>query len=139
MLNLSSSVKLLVKKINYKSQKIQVHDTDDCRLTQFLNLSLSVPPFQLLPESQGNFNLLNCSSTKTAFPYYFYPVPCLSVPAYQVYAVYSSYSIEIWTYPLAARSTMFLFHIKYLKGKYTFPLNWDKPMCKSCEAVGRKC
>ena len=94
MLNLSYSVKLLVKKINYKSQEIQVHDTDDCRLTQISNLSLHVSPFQLQEESQGHFSLLNCTSTKTAYSDYFYPVPCLSAPAYQVYAVYSSYSID---------------------------------------------
>ena len=139
MLNLSSSVQLLVKKINYKSQKIQVHDTDDCRLTQFLNLSLSVPPFQLLPESQGNFNLLNCSSTKTDFPYYFYPVPCLSVPAYQVYAVYSSYSIGDLDLSSCRKIHNVSLPYQIFKGKYTFPLNLDKLMCKSCQAKGRKC
>ena len=139
MLNLSISVQLLVKKINYKSQKIQVHDTDDCRLTQFLNLSLSVPPFQLLPESQGNFNLLNCSSTKTDFPYYFYPVPCLSVPAYQVYAVYSSYSIGDLDLSSCRKIHNVSLPYQIFKGKYTFPLNLDKLMCKSCQAKGRKC
>ena len=139
MLNLSSSVKLLVKKINYKSQEIQVHDTDDCRLTQFLNLSLSVPPFQLLPESQGNFDLLNCSSTKTAFPYYFNPVPCLSVPGYQVYAVYSSYYIDDIDLSSCRKIHNVSLPYQIFNGKYTFPLNWDKPMCKSCEAEGGKC
>ena len=34
---------------------------------------------------------------------------------------------------------MFRFDIKYSREKNTFPLNWDKPMCKSCEAEGGKC
>ena len=121
MLNLSSSVKLLVKKINYKSQKIQVHDTDDCRLTQFLNISLSVPPFQLLPERQRSFNLLNCSSTKTAFPYH------------------SLYYIDELELLSCRKIRNVSLPYQIFKGKNTFPLNWDKPMCKSCEAEGGKC
>ena len=140
MLNISSSVKLLVKKINYKSQEIQVHDTDDCRLTQFLSLSLSVPPFKLLQESQGNFDLLNCSSTKTDFPYHFHPVPCLSVPGYyQVYAVYSSDYIDDIDLSSCRKIHNVSLPNQIFKGKNTFPLNWDKPMCKSCEAEGGKC
>ncbi|XP_010645761.1 rust resistance kinase Lr10 [Vitis vinifera] len=138
MLNLSHSVKLLVKKINYKSQEIQVHDTDDCRLTQFSNLSLHVSPFQLQEESQGHFSLLNCTSTKTAYSDYFYPVPCLSAPAYQVYAVYSSYSIDFELSSCRKIHNVSLpDHI--LMQDNIFPLNWDKPMCKSCEAEGGKC
>ncbi|RVW18281.1 Rust resistance kinase Lr10 [Vitis vinifera] len=110
MLNLSHSVKLLVKKINYKSQEIQVHDTDDCRLTQFSNLSLS--------------SLLS--------------IPCLSAPAYQVYAVYSSYSID-FELSSCRKIHNVLLPYQTLKGENIFPLNWDKPMCKSCEAEGGKC
>ena len=139
MLNLSSSVKLLVKKINYKSQKIQVHDTDDCRLTQFLNISLSVPPFQLLPESRKNFDVLNCSSTKTAFPHHFYPVPGLSVPGYQVYAFDLLYYIDDLEFFSCRKIRNVSLPYQIFKGKNTFPLNWDKPMCKSCEAEGGKC
>ena len=139
MLNLSHSVKLLVKKINYKSQEIQVHDTDDCRLTQFSNLSLSVSPFQLLEENQVDFSLLNCSSTRTAYSSYFYPVPCLSVPAYQVYAVDSSN----YNYYLDLSSCRKIHNVSLpdhiLMQDNIFPLNWDKPMCKSCEAEGGKC
>ena len=120
MLNLSSSVKLLVKKINYKSQKIQVHDTDDCRLTQFLNISLSVPPFQLLPESRKNFDVLNCSSTKTAFPHYFYPVPGLSVPGYQVYAFDSLYYIDDLEFFSCRKIRNVSLHIKYSREKILF-------------------
>ena len=91
MLHLSNSVmELLVKKINYKSQVIQVHDTDDCRLTQFSNISSFLRPFHLQEESQGNFSLLNCTSTETAYSDHSKLVPCLSVSAYQVYAFDSS-------------------------------------------------
>ena len=134
MLNLSSSVKLLVKKINYKSQEIQVHDTDDCRLTQFLNLILSVPPFRLLPESQENFNLFNCSSTKTAYSHDdFHPVPCLSVSGYQVYAFDSFYYIDDLDLLSCRKIRNVSLPYQIFQGNNTFPLNWDKPKCKSCE------
>ncbi|RVW87485.1 putative RING-H2 finger protein ATL21A [Vitis vinifera] len=105
MLNLSHSVKLLVKKINYKSQEIQVHDTDDCRLTQFSNLSLSVSPFQFLEKS----------------------LCCLFVIL-----------LGLGTILLPQDSQCFT-SISKLEGENIFPLNWDKPMCKSCEAEGGKC
>ena len=139
MLNLSHSVKLLVKKINYKSQEIQVHDTDDCRLAQFSNLSLSVSPFQFLEKSQRRFSLLNCTSTKTAYSNYLYPVPCLSVPAYQVYAAYSSYYLDILELSSCRKIHNVSLPYQILEGENIFPLNWDKPMCKSCEAEGGKC
>ena len=136
MLHLSHSVKLLVRKIDYKSQEILVHDQDDCRLTQFLILNLSSSPFHFLQENQVDYSLFNCSSTKTDSE--FQPVPCLSVPAYPVYAVTSWHLIRYLNL-----SSCLKIHISLpyqtLEPENLFTMNWVKPMCKSCETEGKKC
>ena len=136
MLHLSHSVKLLVRKIDYKSQEILVHDQDDCRLTQFLILNLSSSPFHFLQENQVDYSLFNCSSTKTDSE--FQPVPCLSVPAYPVYAVTSWALIRYLNL-----SSCLKIHISLpyqtLEPENLFTMNWVKPMCKSCETEGKKC
>ena len=97
ILDLPVSVKLLVKKIVYKSREIIVQDPDNCLARQLRNLNLAASPFYFKFGLDFTF-FINCSSYKTPEPgswaYYFEPIPCLSNPGNPVYAVYSSGSVQ---------------------------------------------
>ena len=92
MLDLPVSVKLLVKKIVYKSREIIVQDPDNCLARQLRNLNLAASPF--LFKFELDFTLFNCSSNKTDSDNFFQSIPCLSIPGNPVYAVYSSRSVQ---------------------------------------------
>ena len=140
MLHLSNSVKLLVKKINYKSQEVQVHDPDDCRVTQFLKLNLSASPFKIQEKHQEDYSLLKCSSTtEDSKSYSLYPVLCFTIPGYTVYAAPSMYSIYFLDQPSCYKICNVSLPYSLPEKENVFPLNWDKPICRSCEAKGWKC
>ncbi|TYI29489.1 hypothetical protein ES332_A05G319500v1 [Gossypium tomentosum] len=66
VLELPKSVKLLVKRIDYVKQMIQVYAEDGCVQNQLPNLTMSLSPFNLLSDSYyyselGNFTLFECS------------------------------------------------------------------------------
>ncbi|KAJ9679761.1 hypothetical protein PVL29_021618 [Vitis rotundifolia] len=92
MLDLPVSVKLLVKKIAYKSREIIVQDPDNCLARQLRNLNLSASPFHFKFEWE-DFTLFNCSSDKTESYGFDQSIPCLSIPG-NLYAVYSSRSVQ---------------------------------------------
>lgn len=139
MLHLSYSVKLLVIKINYKSQEVQVHDPDDCRVKHFLTVNLSDDsPFKIQEEHQEDYSLLNCSSTKEDLGSLF-PVPCLSIPGHTVYAASSWYPIAYLDQPSCHKIRSVSLPYSLPEKQNTFPLNWEKPMCGSCEKKGETC
>ena len=59
LLELPTSLKVFVKQIDYKSQLIQVTDSDNCFLRKIPGLHLSSPPFQF-KKSLYNYSLFNC-------------------------------------------------------------------------------
>ncbi|XP_059629072.1 rust resistance kinase Lr10-like [Cornus florida] len=90
VLELPNSVHLLVKKINYTSQSIQLYDGEGCLPRQLINLTLSASSFYFTQceneISMDDYALYNCTSESNRDLYYF--IPCLStVPGYQIYAV----------------------------------------------------
>ncbi|XP_059669379.1 putative RING-H2 finger protein ATL21A [Cornus florida] len=90
VLELPFSVKVLVNKIDYKSQLIHIYD-DDTK-SCLANLSLPVSPFHFQHDSYlYDFVLFNCSAPDRDRGY---SVPCLDVPGYHVYAVDSSREID---------------------------------------------
>ncbi|RVW22868.1 hypothetical protein CK203_105606 [Vitis vinifera] len=93
MLDLPVSVKLLVKKIAYKSREILVQDPDNCLARQLGNLNLAASPFPFKFE-KGFVTLFNCSSDKIETYGYDQSIPCLSIPGNPVYAVYSFRSVQ---------------------------------------------
>ncbi|XP_061995941.1 rust resistance kinase Lr10-like [Rosa rugosa] len=133
-------VKLFVKHIDYKHQKIQVHVPDDCFLLMQLEYQNVKPisPFTVSDFGKGNHeefenvSLFNCPTPSTDI----YPprqVPCINSLGYKyIYAVSSSFQ------PLQRCTKMYDLLVPY---GTLFPdyYIWSTPNCTECEAKGRKC
>ncbi|KAJ9672803.1 hypothetical protein PVL29_026152 [Vitis rotundifolia] len=128
MLDLPVSVKLLVKKIAYKSQEIIVQDPDNCLARQLRNLNLAASPFHF--KFEWDFTFFTCSSDKIELSR-FLSIPCLSIPGnllviigkYCVfYAVYSSGPVQYTDLSSCRRL-----------------YNWSKSICGSCTRGGKIC
>ena len=90
VLELSTSVKALVKNIDYISQSIEVTDSDNCFLRKIQGLNLSSTPFQFT-NYLSNYSLFSCTpDTK----YYSYQIHCLSSSRHTVYAFPSDDDID---------------------------------------------
>lgn len=144
VLELPSSVEVIVKRIHYKSQSILVSDPKRCLPAQLPSLNLSASPFQFIGndgnESPYNsFSLFNCSPPNRDLPFL---VPCLSVPSYQVYAIYDFYSIRSYK----SISCVKIYNISSVP-PYIFEadhqtnlqLAWLEPNCTKCEAQSKMC
>lgn len=133
MLELPHSVKFLVKNINYKSQQILVHDPDYCLPRQLGNLDLAVTPFQFSEELE-DLTFFNCSSVngQTSGVH----VPCLDVPGYQVWMVFSS--DVIFSQLLPCGNKMYASSLPWDEDgiiKNYFHLNWTTP--SHCKGKGK--
>jgi hypothetical protein len=141
VLELPVSVKLLVEKINYKSQVIQLYDPQHCfprPQLQWLNLSNS-SPFRFEVHDPYNdlsdYALFNCSPRSESK---YRLISCLSGPTYQVYpATYITASLvsctkiyNLYQIPVALIAVD---HDKFVQ------LSWSTPDCKRCEVKGKKC
>lgn len=134
VLELPISVRLYVKKINYKSQSIQVYDANDCLALQLPNLNLSASPFRYKLHHNDyiflglvNYSFFNCSSTNR---YVGKPIPCLSSPGYQVYALRSYYPIDYIPSSLTCTKIKDISSLPgYILSKNTIHLNWSQPAC----------
>jgi hypothetical protein len=140
LLELPNSVKLFVKKIDYKSQVIQLYDPDDCFARQLRGLNLSSSPFQFIDSYYlDDFGLFNCSPSETR-DYNSHIVSCLSGPAYQVYAFLNDSAITTalisCTKIYALRSIPYNIMRGYDK---ILQLNWSTPACTHCEVKGKRC
>ena len=135
VLELPTSVKVFVNRIDYKSQSIQVADSDNCFPQKIPRLNLSFSPFQFKNDLL-DYALFNCtpeSNSKSNRP-----IDCLSSFSTSVYAFdsdgyfdylpilsctkmnsVSSVPSEIWDSPLE--------------------LSWSEPKCGDCERKGEKC
>jgi hypothetical protein len=151
VLQLPIFVKFFVKKIDYKSQVIEVHDPDHCFPKQLRELNLSSSPFLFKQQEQRDFSLFNCSSTETQTNY---AIPCLSGPSHEVRAFYSDDDIN--GLPIASCEKMYTlrsipstFTSELWRGHLVFPkeiaddkvlhLNWSRPVCRDCEVKGMGC
>ncbi|KAK9292472.1 hypothetical protein L1049_020445 [Liquidambar formosana] len=141
VLELPSSVKLLVKNISYKSQEIHVYDHHDC-LPRFLPYpDLSASPFQIKPYDQKDYTLFNCSPTNS---YTYGQISCLSSGlGYQTYHVHAVPS-DSFVFREDLLSCVKIYNISSppydkIEQKNVFPLNWSKPICGHCETKGKKC
>jgi hypothetical protein len=141
VLELPISVKLFVKKIDYKSQVIQLYDPDDCFVRQLRGLDLSSSPFQVEGENsygyRDDYAVFNCSPRETEYFSYF---SCLSGPSYQVYV--DSMNGFITTTLISCTKIYTLRSIpdgiiwnddKFLQ------LKWSTPACNHCEVKGKRC
>ncbi|XP_059445429.1 PR5-like receptor kinase [Corylus avellana] len=90
-LELPIFAKLFVKKIDYKSQVIEVYDPDHCFPRQLQDLNLSSSPFLFKQQHQLDYALFNCSSKETQTNY---AISCLGDPSHEVRAFYSHNDIK---------------------------------------------
>ncbi|KAF5442952.1 hypothetical protein F2P56_035557 [Juglans regia] len=144
VLELPISVKLYIKRIDYKSQVIQLYDQDDCLLRQLLELNLSSSHFQYKEEvNTYGYALFNCSS-RQVLPEYIDPISCLSGLGYQVYALASNMGdpklLMIITSCTRIYNDLLIPYDIILRGHdKILPLEWKEPECRHCEAKGRMC
>ncbi|KAJ9189251.1 hypothetical protein P3X46_000566 [Hevea brasiliensis] len=135
VLELTTSWKLLIQKIDYKSQVIYANDPEGCLPRRLLNFSLSVSPFHFMDYAY-ELTLFNCSSKGDSDP-----ILCLSSPQYQVYAVYSASSIGAFDL-LSCTKIRDISPVPYDYLRYQqriLGLSWDNPKCKDCEVKGKYC
>ncbi|KAF2300169.1 hypothetical protein GH714_010319 [Hevea brasiliensis] len=135
VLELTSSWKLLIQKIDYKSQVIYANDPEGCLPRRLSNFSLSVSPFHFMDYAY-ELTLFNCSSKGDSDP-----ILCLSSPQYQVYAVYSASSIGAFDL-LSCTKIRDISPVPYDYLRYQqriLRLSWDNPKCKDCEVKGKYC
>ncbi|RVW37219.1 Rust resistance kinase Lr10 [Vitis vinifera] len=143
IVELPYSVKLSVKKINYKSQEIVVHDPDFCLQRQLQNFTLSATPFNFKFHSfyfVKDFIFFNCSSSKTMYKNLFWHIPCSFLPSNPVHAVVSDTDLD--QLDLSSCHKIFNvslpFDILYEGGNY-FSFTWSESICGDCERQGKKC
>jgi hypothetical protein len=148
VLELPISVKLFVKKIDYKSQAIQLYDPQHCFPRLLRELDLSSSPFQyfalspqLFPSKTyfiRNFSLLNCSPREIK---YYDPISCLSGPTYQVYAVGSDNAISVpFVYCTKIYTLQSIPYGIIYGNDQILEVEWSSPDCRYCEVMkGKRC
>ena len=149
MLQLPSSVKLFVKKIDYKSQVITVSHPENCIVSELANLNISASPFlynyPYYYTYIGNFTLFTCpvvseeiaekrrNESAGSFT-------CLDHAGFQVVAFYSfSYILTIPLMSCHKMYSIFSAPREILDQKADVSLSWTDPYCGNCEARGGKC
>ncbi|KAK2983689.1 hypothetical protein RJ640_023223 [Escallonia rubra] len=140
VLRLPSSVNLLVKKIDYGLQTVQLQDPNSCLPKQLPNLNLSDSPFEFTgySESLYNLSLFNCSPPERSLGGL---IPCLSVGGYRVYAInhFGSTSDLMFCVKIGGISSVPYDLLDGVDHQKRLHLNWSEPSCEVCEAQGKTC
>ncbi|KAG8655522.1 rust resistance kinase Lr10-like [Manihot esculenta] len=135
VLELTTSWKLFIQKIDYKSQVIYANDTEGCLPKGLLNFNISLSPFHFMGDSYER-TLFNCSSSGGCESYP--QIPCLSSPQYQVCAVYSGRSVG--DLDLLSCTKIRDIPYDYLYSEESIiGLRWVNPKCTPCEVKGKYC
>ena len=133
VLELPTSVKAFVKNIDYKSQLIEVTDSDNCFPRKILRLNLSSSPFQFTNDLY-NFSLFSCKPD-TESPD---QVPCLNSASTSVLAFASDE--DIGDLPILSCTKMYTVSSVPNIWHSFFELTWSEPAkCRRCERKGKKC
>ncbi|RZC25600.1 rust resistance kinase Lr10-like isoform X2 [Glycine soja] len=120
-------IKLFVKKIDYKSQQIQIYDPENCLPKVFLKLgNYSIYPFkfQSVLSEKYNVSFFFCNS--------------ILCPIWRL----SNYP---WIDPelISCTKVEDVLSVEWLDGEEIMIMNsilkWSKPNCNQCEAQGQKC
>ncbi|CAK7324150.1 unnamed protein product [Dovyalis caffra] len=138
LLELPTSVKLNIKKIDYAAQLITATDPDNCLPKQLRNLSLSTSLFKFASHYVNDYALFNCTSWKDNS---YTQIRCLSGSGYDIYA-YGSDSIIGYTDLTSCTKIYNLSSIPdEIVGKdNSLQLKWSGPACgANCEARGKFC
>lgn len=139
LLDLPLSISLSVRRIDYRSQTIQLSDPGKCLPQKLQNLNLSSSPFRFVDGDLGDYVLFNCSVSKRDLAI---SVPCLrdSGSQSQFYAV----TFDAYMDALSLTSCTSFHNIssvpRYIFSRNDVRLNWSEPACGSrCEALGKRC
>ncbi|KAJ6294891.1 hypothetical protein OIU76_022888 [Salix suchowensis] len=137
LLELPTSVRLYVKKIDYASELITANDPENCLPRQLLNFNLSTSPFKFATWLQLDLDFFNCTSGQR----YSYPwTSCLGVPGYDIYS-FPSGSVATY-FDLTSCTKMYSLPSvpDELNGRNNIlHLNWSRPACGLCGAQGKLC
>ncbi|CAA3008014.1 rust resistance kinase Lr10-like [Olea europaea subsp. europaea] len=132
VLELPFSVKLVVKKIDYVAQKIQLHDPDGCLAQKLMNYSLAASQFHFLTDDLYDYSLFKCSATNRDISS---NIPCLRGG----YAIASS-DANIDSYFLISCTKIHEISVpRNILNENDLYLKWTEPYCGHCEAQGRNC
>ncbi|KAG7981316.1 hypothetical protein I3843_05G227200 [Carya illinoinensis] len=146
VLELPISVKLFVKKIDYKSQEIQVYHPDHCFPRGIQQLNLSSSPFQFTGYhlfGLYDFSFFNCSHTKGEELRNWNAISCLNDSSYSHQVYFLGDDAEIYRLPTLPCRKMYSARsipsdVVYYPDGILY-LNWSRPACRDCELKGRNC
>ena len=134
VLELPTSVKAFVKNIDYKSQLIEVTDSDNCFPRKILRLNLSSSPFQFT-NYLSNYSLFSCTPDTE----YSYQVPCLNSASTSVLAFPSDEDID--DLPVLSCTKMYtVSSVSYhIWSSPSLELTWSGPKCGHCAGKCKIC
>ena len=135
VLELSTSVKAFVKNIDYKSQSIEVTDSDGCFPWKIRGLNLSSSSFQFKIDL-SDYALFECTpDTESSY----YLIPCLSSFSTSVYAFPSERDID----DLSILSCTKMYSVSsvpfYIWRSHSLQLTWSGSECGRSEVKGKNC
>ncbi|KAB2031452.1 hypothetical protein ES319_D05G305700v1 [Gossypium barbadense] len=146
VLELPKSVKLLVKRIDYVKQIIQVYAEDGCVQRQLPNLTLSSSPFEFMSDyysfdsTYKNFSLFKCAGEGWSHYGSYFTIGCLSrEPGSYVKYTSSDYPN---TDLIHCTRTMDLREVPeglISDESNNLYFNWSRPECGDCEARHQGC
>ncbi|KAH0699965.1 hypothetical protein KY290_016080 [Solanum tuberosum] len=134
ILELPSSVHLVVEEIDYVSQKINLYDPDECIAAKLPKLNLSQSNFR---NADDPTVLFNCSAP-LAYYYDIHFVPCLGSSGYKVYAVRTTFLLNFLLSEPCTKIHQYPYSL-YTFRKNKLQLNWSIPLCRNCEFKGMDC
>ena len=136
VLELPTSVKAFVKNIDYKSQLIEVTDSDNCFPRKILRLNLSSSPFQFT-NYLSNYSLFSCTpDTDTESSY---QVPCLNSASTSVLAFPSYVDIDYLNILSCTKMYTVSSVPNDIWSSPSLELTWSGPKCGHCEGKGKIC
>ncbi|KAF5451055.1 hypothetical protein F2P56_031354 [Juglans regia] len=145
VLELPISVKVFVKKIDYKSQEIQVYHPDRCLPREIRRFNLSSSPFEFkgVDHFLYDYAFFNCSHNKGEEQSHQHVISCLNDPTYshQVYALRTDVNVnKLPTLPCRKMYSVrsIPYYIVYNLDDILY-LNWSRPACGNCELKGMNC
>ncbi|KAK6118991.1 hypothetical protein DH2020_047277 [Rehmannia glutinosa] len=136
VLALPFSVNVIVKKINYVSQKVHLYDPEKCLPKKLPYLNLSASPFHFLEKVLSDYNLFNCSASERDL-YNF--IPCIGDSGNRFYAIGAGYSMDSYSLISCTKIHEISSVPWYIFDRSDLHLNWTEPACGNCEAQGKRC
>ncbi|XP_062120158.1 rust resistance kinase Lr10-like isoform X2 [Humulus lupulus] len=137
------SLKFFVQDIDYRAQRINLYDPDNCIKRKLLEIPdlPSISPFLFAGDELTSYSLFNCSIEGVSGLYY-KSRSCLAGPGYLIYYAKSQTAIEdlpLYCSKLNNFTTPFLDVLDNDNDDNELILRWLEPNCKHCEENGKSC